>query len=382
MPFQRVKQTLVLSIPQREELERLLHSRTEPIQRVERAKMLLEYAAGVSVSAIARKLGTNRPKVYRCIDKALEVGVLSALQDLPGRGKKAQISEAAKAWVLSLACQKAKDLGYAQELWTTRLLAEHIRRHCRRAGHVSLSRIGRGTVSKILSGAQIKPHKVRYYVERRDPEFEAKMAQVLCVYKEVDLWRKTGSQKEPMVAILSYDEKPGIQALENCGQEKAPVVGQYPSWLRDYEYVRHGTLSLLAGIDLLNGHVHALVADRHRSREFIEFLRQVDQQYGEAIKIRLILDNHSAHISRETRRYLASVPNRFEFIFTPTHGSWLNLIETFFAKMARTFLRGLTVSSKAELKQRIKKYIEEVNQAPVISRWSYGLETVSVARHY
>ena len=142
MPFQRVKQTLVLSIPQQEELERLVRSRTEPIQRVERAKMLLEYAAGVSVSAIARKLGTNRPKVYRCVDKALEVGVLSALQDLPGRGKKAQISQPAKTWLLALACQKPKELGYAQELWTTRLLAEHARQHCRQAGHVSLSRIG------------------------------------------------------------------------------------------------------------------------------------------------------------------------------------------------------------------------------------------------
>ena len=382
MPFERVKQRLVLSVPQREELERMVRSRTEPIQRVERAKMLLEYASGEKVSVIARKLGTNRPKVYRCIDKALEVGVLTALQDLPGRGKKAQISEAAKAWLLSLACQKPKELGYAQELWTTRLLAEHARQHSREAGHVSLSRIGRGTVSKILSRAQIKPHKVRYYVEKRDPEFETKMAQVLCVYKEVAMWQRAGSQKKPMVAILSYDEKPGIQALESCGQEKPPVIGQYSDWLRDYEYVRHGTVSLLAGIDLLNGHVHGLVADRHRSREFIEFLRQLDQHYAEGIKLRMILDNHSAHISKETRRYLASVPNRFEFIFTPTHGSWLNLIETFFAKMAKTFLRGLTVSSKAELKQRIKKYLEEVNQAPVISRWTHGLETVSIAQQY
>jgi transposase len=382
MPFERVKQRLVLSEPEREELERIVRSRTESMQRVERAKILLEYAAGVSVSAIARKLAMNRPKVYRCIDKALEVGVLSALRDLPGRGKKAQISETAKAWLLSLACQKPKELGYAQELWTMRLLAEHARQHCRQAGHVSLSRIGRGTVSKILSGAQIKPHKVRYYVERRDPDFEAKMVQVLCVYKEVEMLQKAGSQTEPMVAILSYDEKPGIQALESCGQEKPPVAGQYSCWLRDYEYIRHGTLSLLAGIDLLNGHVHGLVADRHRSREFIEFLRQVDQHYSEGIKIRMILDNHSAHISKETRRYLASVPNRFEFIFTPTHGSWLNLIETFFAKMAKTFLRGLTVSSKAELKQRITKYLEEVNQAPVISRWKHGLETISIAQHY
>ncbi len=88
-----------------------------------------------------------------------------------------------------------------------------------------------------MTGARVKPHKVRYYVERRDPEFEAKMAQVLCVYKEVELLKKTGEKADQMVAILSYDEKPGIQALENCGPEKPPVPGKHPSWLRDYEYI-------------------------------------------------------------------------------------------------------------------------------------------------
>jgi len=142
--------------------------------------------------------------------------------------------------------------------------------------------------------------------------------------------------------------------------------------------VRHGTVSLLAGIDLLNGHVHGLVAERHRSREFIQFLRKVDAHYPAGVKIRLVLDNHSAHISKETRGYLASVPNRFEFIFTPKHGSWLNLVESFFAKVTKTLLRGIVVASKAELKQRIEKYLEEVNEAPVIFRWKYGLETISV----
>lgn len=171
------------------------------------------------------------------------------------------------------------------------------------------------------------------------------------------------------------NEKPGMQALESTGQELPPVPGQHSSWTRDYEYVRHGTLSLLAGIDLINGHVHGLVAERHRSREFIEFLRQITVYYPPTAKIRMILDNHSAHISKETRAYLATVPNRFEFIFTPKHGSWLNLIETFFAKMAKTFLRAIRVSSKEELKERIEKYFDEINALPVIFRWRYKLDT-------
>jgi transposase len=110
----------------------------------------------------------------------------------------------------------------------------------------------------------------------------------------------------------------------------------------------------LAGIDLLTGKVHALVRDRHRSREFIEFLKVLDGAYRASTAIKLILDNHSAHISKETRGWLATRPaGRFEFTFTPTHGSWLNLIEGFFSKFARSVLRHIRVASKQELKERI-----------------------------
>jgi transposase len=375
MPFKSQKAELVLTVQEQETLEAIIRSRTSRMHRIERARILLSYAKRESLSSIARNLDLTRAKVERCINKALQLGVLTSLNDLPGRGKKRTITAEAKTWLLSLACQKPKELGYAQELWTTRLLAQHIRRNCGQAGHPSLCKLGRGTVSKFLAGETIQPHKVRYYVEKRDPNFEEKMAQVLCVYKQVELYRKASQDASELGVFLSYDEKPGMQALESTGQELPPVPGQHSSWMRDYEYVRHGTLSLLAGIDLINGHVHGLVADRHRSREFIEFLRQITAYYPATAKIRMILDNHSAHISKETRAYLATVPNRFEFIFTPKHGSWLNLIETFFAKMAKTLLRGIRVSSKEELKERIEKYFDEINALPVIFRWRYKLDT-------
>jgi transposase len=146
---------------------------------------------------------------------------------------------------------------------------------------------------------------------------------------------------------------------------------------RDYEYKRHGTLSLLAGIDLLSDHVHGLVAARHRSREFIEFLKIVDDYYPEGCRIRVVLDNHSSHISKETRAYLKTVPNRFEFVFTPKHGSWLNLIECFFARMAKTILRGIRVASNEELADRIRLFLREVNQMPVQYKWKYGLDELT-----
>ena len=374
MPFESQRSPLILDEETRGALEQISRSRTEPNHRVERARILLAYAAGESVSSVARSMQTNRPRVERCLNKALEMGSMAALKDLPGRGHPPVITDDARTWVTSLACQKPKDLGYSYELWTTDLLAKHIRKHCRENGHPSLKKLGRGTVSKLLARAEIRPHKIQYYLERRDEEFDRKMAEILCVYRDVALMREAGTND--MVAVLSYDEKPGIQAIGVTAPDLPPVEGEHSCWGRDHEYVRHGTLTLLAAIDLLTGHVHGQVVDRHRSLEFVGFLQSLDKYYPANMKLRVVLDNHSAHISKETRAYLATVPNRFEFVFTPKHGSWLNLIESFFAKMAKSMLRGIRVPSKAELKARILLYLKEVNKAPVVFRWKYKLDTV------
>ena len=378
MPFVSRRAPLKLSKTELETLTALSQSRSESAGRVQRAAILLRYHAGDTVSEIARSMGTNRPRVERCVNKALELGAQQALSDLPGRGRHPAMTPESRAWVVALACQKPKNLGYAQELWTTRLLAKHVRKHCEAAGHASLIKLGRGTVSKILSANQVHPHKIQYYLERRDPEFDAKMVQVLHVYKEVEMWREKGVPPPDLVAVLSYDEKPGIQALDNTAPDLPPVSGKHSTIGRDHEYVRHGTLSLLAGIDLLSGEVLGLVRKRHRSAEFIEFLKLADVHYPAGARIRVVLDNHSAHISKETRSFLATLPNRFEFTFTPTHGSWLNLIESFFGKMAKTLLRGIRVASADELKARIELYLKEVNETPVVFRWKYKLETLSV----
>ena len=227
----------------------------------------------------------------------------------------------------------------------------------------------------------MKPHKVRYYLERRDPEFKAKMAQVLCVYSKVNVLKKAAAtsakkNKKPSeaVTVISYDEKPGIQAIATTAPDLPPKPGVYPTFARDFEYKRHGTLSLLAGIDLLTGKVHALVKDRHRSREVVEFLKLLDAAYPADTAIKLILDNHSAHISKETNAWLAAQPaGRFELTFTPKHGSWLNLIEGFFSKLARSALRHIRVASKQELKERIIAAIDDINRHPVVHTWSYML---------
>jgi transposase len=355
------------------QLEAIARSRTEPASRVERARILLAYRADPSSTAVGARIGVTHQTVQRCLSRAVRLGVMAALDDSPRPGKAPRITQEARAWLVSLACQKAHDLGYPHELWTTRLLARHAREHSAAPGHPCLSKIAQGTVCKILARHDVKPHKVRYYLERRDEAFEEKMAEVLCVYREVEMLRDSDDAASN-VAIISYDEKPGIQAIGSTAPDLPPKPATHPTFARDHEYKRHGTLSLLAGIDLLTGHVHACIEDRHRSREFIGFLKQLDAAYPADTGIKLILDNHSAHISKETKAWIASQPEgRFSFVFTPKHGSWLNLIEGLFSKMARSMLRHIRVGSKAELKARILAYLEDANHAPIIHRWTYKI---------
>ena len=171
------------------------------------------------------------------------------------------------------------------------------------------------------------------------------------------------------VITVSVDEKPGVQAIANTAPDLPPVAGKYPTVARDHEYKRHGTWSIMARLDLHDGHVIARVEARHRSVEFIALLKDLDAYYPADCAIRVILDNHSAHISQETRAYLATRPNRLEYVLTPTHGSWLNIVETLFGKMTRPFLKHIRVSSRDELRERILKGIEEINEIPVVHRW-------------
>ena len=371
---------LPVDVQQRQLLLEISRSRTEPTSRVERARIILAYFQDPSAYAAARALGVTQQTVTRCLQRAAELGVIAALDDRPRAGRDPVISAEAKTWLVALACRKANELGYPHELWTTRLLAAHARQHGPAAGHPSLARLAQGTVCKILAEHEVKPHKVRYYLEQRDPEFEPKMAEILCVYRHVAMLREHGakgqdSEAGDSLAIVSYDEKPGIQAIGTTAPDRPPLPGISPTVMRDHEYKRHGTLTLMAGIDLLTGHVHALVRDRHRSCEFIEFLKLLDAAYPADTAIELILDNHSARVSRETTNWLAAQPiGRFTFTFTPTHGSWLNLIEGFFSKLARSILRHIRVRSKHELKERLMAFIADINREPVVHTWRYKID--------
>lgn len=286
-----------------------------------------------------------------------------------------EISGEARAWIISTACKKPKDIGYPHELWTHKLLAEYIQKNCMSMGFSEALKISSGTISKILGASNIKPHKITSYIRRVDPDFESKSVIVLHTYKKVELLKKLKNDGTDIdITIVSYDEKPGIQAIGNRYPDLKPVEGVYPALSRDYEYKRFGTLSLLAGIDLLTGLIHYKIHEKHRSIEFIEFLKEMDSYYPEKVKIVVILDNLKVHISKKTQEYLQTVPQRFQFVFTPKHASWLNIIESLFSKMTRSMLRGIRVSSKNELIEHISQYLDEINEIPVIFKWQYKID--------
>jgi transposase len=362
---------LKLSTEQQLKLDQLSTSRKAPLREIQRAQVLLHYADEIPISQIQQLVNVSRPTIYKCIDKALAAGADAGLKDFFHRPFDPTIDDAAKTWVINLACTKPKDHGLAAELWTYSELAKYTRKNASPAGHPSLSKAAKATVWRILSANEIQPHKIKYYLERRDPDFEQKMQEVLMVYQEVNLQndQEQADNIHPRMITVSVDEKPGVQAIDTVAPDLPPKPGKRKNVGRDYEYKRLGTVSILAALDLHTGKIIAQVHDRHRSREFIELMVELDTYYPKECTIRIVLDNHSAHISKETMKYLASRPGRFVYVHTPKHGSWLNLIESAFSKMARSFLRHIRVSSKEELKERILKGIKEINSDPVVYRW-------------
>lgn len=363
-------------------LKSLASSQTAEHRQVQRAKIILLAGEGFSNAEISAKIGVHRNTVSTYIKKYLSAGLQYALSDSERSGKPNLITDEEKAFITNIACTKPKELGQAAELWTYRLLRDYIREHCQENGYSGLKNIAHTTVRSILESNEIKPNKMNYYLVKKDPEFQAKMHDVLVIYKQIEMcFDESGNlcidMDAPKTVTISYDEKPGIQALKNIAPDLPPTIG-HGSIGRDYEYKRLGTVSLLAGLDLLTGTIIPSVSDTHKSSDFVAWLKKVDALYPEHDTIRLILDNHSAHTSKETMAYLETRPGRFAFVFTPKHGSWLNLIESFFSKMTRQCLKGMRVESKQELVDRIYQYCDEVNAAPVQYHWTYKMDEISI----
>ena len=386
-----VAKKINLTADERERLEALASSRTVAVAVHDRAKMLLLKASGRTNAEVADKMDVHPNTVTLLLRKFREGGVDAALADAPGRGRPAEITEADELWAVEKACVPPRDCGHAAELWYPALLTRHIRSVAEAEGHPRMATVSETRLRKILRDAKVQPWRVTYYCERRDEEFDAKAHDVLVVYRQLSLcfdeagevWAECVDAEGRAVHTVSVDEKPGIQAIAPTGEDRPPAAGgdakgRPATVQRDHEYRRLGTWSLIAGIDLTEGVAHPLVRESHRSSDFVDFLKVLDAHYPRRDSIRLILDNHSVHTSAETQAYLNTVPGRFTFVFVPKHASWMNLIESFFGRMSRQMLRGIRVSTKEELRDRIYAWFEEFNENPSPYRWTWGIDGIDM----
>lgn len=384
------KFTLVLSDEERSLLKKCASATSEQVRRQQRAKILLLRADGRSYEEIQSAINVSAPTITKVLKKAQAFGAMAALDDLQRSGRPTRITREAMTWLVSLACQMPDSVphGPPLKMWTITELSKYAQTRCKQYGHPSLENVQRSTVWEILNNRELKPHRVKYYLERKDPEFESEAKDVLILYKRIEwITQMAGDSVEDGVTLsdicgevfVSYDEKPGIQAISNIDPDLPPTP-KHGYISRDYEYRRKGTISLLAGIDLFSGNVHGIVRDKYTSAEFIEFLTILDSYYDENHTINIILDNHSIHKSQKTMDFITTLrKGRFNFVFTPKHGSWLNLVECFFIKFTRQALRFLRVESVDELKKRIEDWLKHVNDDPVVFRWKAGLEDIENA---
>jgi len=378
MSRQNTRAAVKITEEEKKYLEKIKRTSKEEARKVKRAEIILLSASGTTDFKIKKMLNIHRATVKKCLDKCVNMGVEAALKDLPRNGAPQEIPDEDRTWIISEACKSPLELDFPHTLWTYNLLTEHIKKQASIKGNIRLSQIAKSTVWNILNTAEIKPHRIKYYLEKRDEEFEKKMADILCVYKEIEITNENlrNGEKNIDKITISYDEKPGIQAIGNVAKDLMPIVGKHKTISRDAEYKRYGTISLLAGMNLHTGKVTHYISPTHKSSDFINFLKKVDRDYKKVKNIRIILDNHSAHVSKETKAYLSQRPNRFEFIFTPKHGSWLNIIESFFSKMSKSVLREIRVNSIEDLITRIEKYFSMINKNPVVYRWKYKMNTI------
>lgn len=354
-------------------LGELADSHSAAQREVERARILLAYADGKLPTEIQRLHGVSRPTIYKCIDKALAAGVTAGLKDRHHRAHAPQISEAAKAWVAGLACRKPKDLGLEAEVWTLATLTDYVTGHASAAGFARLASAGKATVWRILDTHALKPRSVRNFQARRDAEFKSKMAEVLLLYYDVSLHQIDAVHDAlpvPLYAV-SVNDRPGMHTPgTNAPNSPAPGSGQAcGNPAPDHAQAHHGALSVLVALDLHTGEIIVSVEPRHASTEFTGLLQRLHAHYPARARIRLVLDQCDAHISRETMAWLAGHPGRFDYVHTPRHGPWLNLVELVFSKLVFNTLYHVRVSSLNGLKQHILKCADEANAHPVRFRW-------------
>lgn len=334
----RPKLELVLSAEQRSELNRLAKAPSTPQKLVLRARIGLLAAEGKDNDEIAAELGASRVTVGLWRQRILDLG-LAGLAEAPRPGRPVEVEAARVRTVLTEVVQPPK--GKAR--WSCRSMARH-------------SGLSASTVQRLWAANDLKPHRTRTFKLSNDTQFEAKFWDIIGLYLE----------PPTRAVVLCCDEKSQCQALERT-QPGLPL-GQGHIATRTHDYYRHGTVTLFAALNYLNGKVLAERAPRHRHQEWLKFLRRIETEVPEGLEVHLILDNYATHKHPRVLGWLAKRP-RFKLHFTPTSASWLNLVERFFRDLSQDVVLPGSFTSVPDLVAAIWSYLEERNLKPKRYEW-------------
>jgi transposase len=331
----------LVSADDRARLEAIVADRNRAQKHVARARIILGSAERLPVARVAQRAGVGRPAVWRWQRRFVEAGVDGLLRDATRKPGKAPLGDARVQRVVALTC--AEPPGEATQ-WTGRAMAK--------TAGISLR-----SVQRIWAMHDLQPHRIRTFKRSSDPEFAAKLEDIVGLYVD----------PPKHAVVLSVDEKAQIQALDRTQPGLPLKPGKAGTMTHDYK--RHGTTTLFAALDVLEGTVISRCMQRHRHQEFLRFLNTVERAVPAGKMIHAILDNYGSHKHPKVLQWLGRHP-RWTFHFTPTAGSWLNAVETFFSALTRRRLRRGSFHSLVDLQAAINRYIQEHNQNPKPFSWT------------
>jgi transposase len=331
----------------RARLEAIVADRNQSHKHVQRIKIVLLSVERMAVAEVARRVGVSRPAVWRWQHRFAEEGPAGLLRDKTRPPGTPPLPAATVARVVAMTC--AEPPGEATH-WTGRAMAG--------AAGISLS-----SVQRIWAEHRLQPHRLRTFKRSNDPAFADKLRDIVGLYVDPPAHS----------LVLSLDEKSQIQALDRTQPGLPLKPGKAGTMTHDYK--RHGTTTLFAALNLLDGSVIGRCMARHRHQEFIRFLGAVERAVPAGKVIHVILDNYGSHQHPKVRAWLARHP-RWTFHFTPTSGSWLNAVETFFSTLTRRRLRRGVFRSIVELQAAINRYLAEHNQNPRPFTWTRSADNI------
>lgn len=335
----RIAAPLEMNEVQRRELERLIKAPTTPQRVVRRAQIVLARFGGHTQVATAAELGVSRPAVIRWERRFCALGVAGLLKDAPGRGRKTSIPESRKEKLITQATQPPPN----RTRWSVRSMARQVG-------------VSPASVQRIWTANDIKPHLTRTFKLSRDPQFEAKFWDVIGLYLN----------PPDRALVLCCDEKSQCQALERTQPGLPLGLGHVRT--RTHDYVRHGTITLFAALNYLDGRILSTTATQHTHVEWLAFLKKLHRQTPPELSLHLIVDNYATHKHPVVRAWLEKHP-RIHLHFTPTGSSWLNLVERFFRQLTDDVVREGSFTSVGELVHAINVHLAHHNLKPTPYRW-------------